>query len=358
MNILYHLCILLIRCYSFRYISSNRTGRTSCRRIRNSALHIILSENEYLQQNGCIMKYTSENNMKTEIERKPYCSCCSRRNFLKSFGTAIGAALLLPEELLAALPGPVNPATIPDKKGAVRVRLVLCTYGQKEISGIGWPHIGYDFRPFEKNVTDALNAGVKDVEFIPTKADDEADGEAIAMEDAKRGDIDGYLVIGMNCWNTAVLGIAKAGKPVLYTALPYGGDAGWLTNNSILRRNNQPAYEALSTFRFEDIVEMSGAFSKLKNGTADDYVKAARKWRLAHTPSKVRERAVEGHLDCLSVDDTLEAIRGMKMPSASYRSGRYASTTICTNSGCSTEAFTMTSCPFCTLTPLRAMRRA
>ena len=241
------------------------------------------------------------------------CQDCSRREFFTRMGTLMGAAVVMPTGLSAFVPASTPAAAIPSKKGAVKVRLVFA-YHLADIQDRGdWPNKGFDFRPVIKNMTDALNAGVRGVEFIPSKAATEEDGKQIAADDGVRGDIAGYMVIQLNCWNRVVLGLADARKPMLYTCLPYGGDGGWGRYSSMLRHAGQPWFDSLSTFRFEEVVAWAGAFSCLKKGSADDFLRAATKWRLAHTPTKWSEKAIEGPLECLSPEETLAKVRGSKI---------------------------------------------
>ena len=241
------------------------------------------------------------------------CQCCSRRDFFTRIGTLMGAAVVLPTGLSAFVPAATPASAIPSKKGAVKVRLVFAYHLADVQARPDWPNKGFDFAPVIKNMTDALNAGVKNVEFIPSKASTEEDGQHIAEDDAARGDIAGYMVVQLNCWNRVVLGLAKAGLPMLYTCMPYGGDGGWQRYSAMLMRAGQPYFESIATMNFADVVAMAGAFSKLKRGTPEQFVKAARDWRIAHTPKTWSEKAIEGPLECLSPEETLAKVRGMKI---------------------------------------------
>ena len=240
------------------------------------------------------------------------CQQCSRREFFSKMGTLMGAAVVMPTGLSAFAPAPVPASAIPSKKGAVKVRLVFAYHLADVQARPDWPNKGFDFRPVMKNMTDSLNAGVRGVEFIPSKASSEEDGQKIAADDAVRGDIAGYMVVQLNCWNRVVLGLAKARKPILYTCMPYGGDGGWQRYSAMLMREGQPYFESIATMNFADVVAMAGAFSKLKK-SPDAFVKAARDWRIAHTPKTWSEKAIEGPLECLSPEETLRKVRGMKI---------------------------------------------
>ena len=215
------------------------------------------------------------------------CSCCARRDFiygLLAAGAAAGCATR-PElkEFFAALPAPVPAGAIPEKTGAVKVRLVFSIWDDVQVKKT-WPNVGFDFRPVMKNITDALNAGVKGVKFVPAMAYDAKGSAAILAENAKAGDVKGYLVIQMNSWPNALGGIAKAGKPTLFCSFPYSGIGGWDVQNAAMIRKGQKNYAFMSSLDFNDTIGAAKAFEKLKDGTGDDFVKAATEYRLAHTP--------------------------------------------------------------------------
>ncbi len=103
------------------------------------------------------------------------CTNCARRDFIHGLfaATAMGglAAKADFRDFLAALPAPTPAGAIPDKTGAVKVRLVFAAFDEVQKRKT-WPYIGFDFRPVMKNVTDALNAAIKGVAFVPGMASD------------------------------------------------------------------------------------------------------------------------------------------------------------------------------------------
>ena len=134
------------------------------------------------------------------------CATCGRRDFIYGLMTAtagVAAGATVPSrelaDFFAALPAPTPADAIPDKTGAVNVRLVFAIWDDVQVKKT-WPNVGFDFRPVMKNVTDALNAGVPGVKFVPGMAFDGAGAAKILDEDAKSGDVKGYLVIQMNSW--------------------------------------------------------------------------------------------------------------------------------------------------------------
>lgn len=240
------------------------------------------------------------------------CQMCDRRSFLYRLAALTGASMLpfgIPSFAHEAVPS----ASIPSKKDALKVK-ILFSYNGGEVQTVpDWPNLGYDFRPFMKNFEDSLNAGVKDVEFIHVHAATREDAVAVLEEDAKTGDIAGYVVVQMNCWNTAIYAVAESGKPVLFVPMPYGGDGGWLSGISGFLNDDYPNFEIMTAFRMEDVVAMAGAFSKLKNGTVADFKKAAMEWRISHTPKECKAVARDYKVKCLTPEKTLERLKGMKI---------------------------------------------
>ena len=261
---------------------------------------------------------TEQNDMTTA------CPTCGRRDFIYGLLTAAagaaaaGCATAPDRELadfFAALPAPTPAGAIPDKTGAVNVRLVFAIWDDVQVKKT-WPNVGFDFRPVMKNIADALNAGVPGVKFVPGTAFDDAGAAKILDEDAKSGDVKGYLVIQMNSWPKAIAGIVKAGKPTLFCSFPYSGIGGWDVYNAAMLRQKAKHYAFMSSLDFNDTIGTARAFETLKNGTGDDFVKAATGYRLAHTPSETGIKPCEGPLDCLSPEETLAAVKGKKILSA------------------------------------------
>lgn len=242
---------------------------------------------------------------------------CGRKDFL--FGLLGTAALTgVPSKALAdfygALPKSTPAGAIPNKKGAVKVRLVFSLFDEVQVRKT-WPRVGFDFRPVLKNVADALNAGVKDVEFIPGQAFDAKTVDALLAEDEKRGDIAGYLVIQMNSWPEAAPELAKkTSKPLLFCSFPYSGIGGWCVFNSTILKSGRKDYAFMSSMVFADTIGVAQAFAALKQGSGADFVKAATDYRLAHTPKAYSSLpAKEGEMKCLSPEETLKRVKGMKI---------------------------------------------
>lgn len=248
-----------------------------------------------------------------EIRKKSFgagCPCCERREFLKQFGMLLGVAAI-PGPLMAAVPAVSKPA--PDKNGAVKVRLVFSIWDDIQVRKT-WPNVGYDFRKVMTNITDTLNTRVDGVEFISGKAFDGETVDNILAEDAAAGDIAGYMVLQMNSWPEAAMNIAdKTDKPLLFCSFPYSGIGGWDVTNSRLIRSGRKNYAFMSSLDFEDTIGAAEAFAALRNGTGDDFVKKATDYRLAHTPEPSPVKLKAGPVNCLTPDETLAEVRGMKI---------------------------------------------
>ena len=245
-------------------------------------------------------------------ESKRGCLLCERREFLKQMGLLMGG-LAVPTGVMARFGDHSGHGIAKDKTGAVKVRLVFSIWDDIQVRKT-WPNVGYDFRNVLTYITDRLNEGVEGVQFIPGKAYDAATVDAILAEDAKAGDIAGYMVIQMNSWPDSAKNIAnKTDKPLLFCSYNYSGIGGWCTVNSSILRSKRKGYAFISSLSFEDTVGAARAFAALKDGTPEDFVKAATDYRLAHTPAPSQFKLKAGHTKCLTPDETLGKIKGFKI---------------------------------------------
>ena len=245
-------------------------------------------------------------------ESKKGCFLCERREFIKQMGLLMGG-LAVPAGVMARIGEHSMHGATKDKAGAVKVRLVFSIWDDVQVRKT-WPNVGYDFRNLLTYIADRLNNGVEGVQFIPGKAFDEKTMDAILAEDAKAGDIAGYMVIQMNSWPESAAFIAKkTDKPLLFCSYNYSGIGGWCVTNSAILRSKRKGYAFMSSLNFEDTIGAAGAFAKLKNGTAEDFVKAATDYRLSHTPAPSEIKLKSGHRQCLAPDATLSKIKGMKI---------------------------------------------
>ena len=200
-----------------------------------------------------------------------------------------------------------------DKKDAVRVRLVFSlesTVQQKP----DWPGIGFDFAPIMTEMTDGLNAGVDGVEFLPVTAHNGEDARNIVKADAESGEIAGYVVIQMNSWTDTIHDIADSGKPVLFYDYPFAGSAGLLVYSADLMRKETKNFAFISTSRFDDVVGAAALFGLAREGKTPEAIAAAmNQYRIDHTKQVEPIDCKEDALVCLSPEETLAKLKGMKL---------------------------------------------
>lgn len=237
-----------------------------------------------------------------------------RRDFILKIGAVAGAAAVAPVPY--AIAGGLNPEAVgaAGKKAAIKVKVYFLSHLADVQDRPDWPNIGYDFRPDMIEMVRKLNAGVPDVEFIPVKANGNDNVRELMKLDAKEG-IAGYVCVQMNCWNEGIEVLTASKKPVLYTALPYGGDGGWLTRNRILC--DEPNYASIATLNFDDVVRVASAFSLVKKGGVKAYKKEALRIIDEIVPKTNKFPVREDKPACLTPEETLAQLSRMKMLSVS-----------------------------------------
>ena len=77
--------------------------------------------------------------------------------------------------------------------------------------------------------------------------------KAIAAKD-KDANIDGYLVLQMNCWNRVVQTMVETGKPVLYADFLYAGSGGFLVYTAGFLRAKKGNFGFMGSSQFADVV--------------------------------------------------------------------------------------------------------
>ncbi len=152
------------------------------------------------------------------------CACCpmNRRNFIARTGTVTAGmlgAVAAPALMAAAAPGPKT-----------RIRIVYSLHAPKQ-DRPDWPNKGFDFVPEMQRIDAELARRCKGFEFVSSQAAGEEQAKALLASDQAAGNIDGYLVYQMNCWNRVVQTLATSGKPVLYADFQFGG-SGLLVSGS------------------------------------------------------------------------------------------------------------------------------
>src|SRR5689334_17958083 len=174
------------------------------------------------------------------------CGCCpmNRRNFLAAGGAAaIGAAAGLVSRSAQAQAKPAAPQ---------RIRVVYSLHSAKQAQP-DWPNKGFDFAPAMDRIQSELKRQCRGFEFLTTQANGEDQAKAILEADRAAGNIDGYLVYQMNCWNRVVQTLATSGKPVLYADFQFGGSGGFLVYTATFLRNNAPNVGFVASSRIQDL---------------------------------------------------------------------------------------------------------
>ena len=133
----------------------------------------------------------------------------SRRKFLAGCAACAGAAgLAAAPRWLEGAPG-AGP-----RAGKVKIRVIYALHGPQQ-KDPDWPNKGFDFGPVMDRINAELLRRCPDCEFVPTLATGEEQAKKI-LDGDKAGDIDGYLVYQMNCWNHVVqtLGDVRQARPL------------------------------------------------------------------------------------------------------------------------------------------------
>jgi hypothetical protein len=229
----------------------------------------------------------------------------NRRNFLaRGSAAAVGALGLLaaPDWLEAA-----------QTKNKARVRLIY-VLDEEVATRPTWPNKGYDSRPAMKRITGELTRRCKDVEFVTSLADGEAQAKQLLAADQAAGGIDGYLVYQMSCWNRAVQTVAASGKPVLFADFQFGGSGGFLIYNATLLRNNTPNVGYVASSDLKDVAEAVKCFNVVKNGgSVSDFVAATAQTRMKHTPKAGKLACKPDEVKCLSAKECLARFKESKI---------------------------------------------
>ena len=231
------------------------------------------------------------------------CAGCpmNRRNFLTRTSTATLGAL----SVLAA-PAWLDAA---EPKEKTRIRVVYALHGEKQ-AGPDWPNKGFDFRPAMERINTTLTRQCKGFEFVTSLANGEEQAKKLLEQDKAAGNIDGYLVYQMNCWNRVVQAIATSGKPVLYADFQFGGSGGFLVYNAAFLRGKASNIGFVASSQPKDLVAAVKCFQVLKQGgTVSDFVAATARLRLQGTPRAGRLVGKADPVKCLSGEDCVRRLK-------------------------------------------------
>lgn len=229
----------------------------------------------------------------------------NRRHFLAAGGAAA----------IGAVAGLVSPSAEAQSKPGVpqRIRIVYSLHSPKQAQP-DWPNKGFDFAPAMDRIHSELKQKCREFEFLTTQANGEEQAKAILEADRAAGNVDGYVVYQMNCWNRVVQTLATSGKPVLYADFQFGGSGGFLVYTAGFLRNNAPNVGFVASSHIQDLVAAVKCFSLVKNGgSVSDFVAATNRLRVQNTPSPRKSKAHADKLDCLAPNDCLARLKQSKL---------------------------------------------
>ena len=237
------------------------------------------------------------------------CGCCSvsRRSFLAS-SCAAGACVAGAASV--ALPF-VNTARADDGNGNMKVRVLFALHSAVQMVP-DWPNVGYDFRPVMERTMETLNSRCEGIDFIASLATGPDQTKAIIDEDAEAGNIDGYIVMQMNCWNQVVQTAVTSGKPVLFTELHYAGSGGMICYTAAQLRAKTPNFAFITSTNTRHLIAAARCFTLAKNGNVEAFVKAVTKVRIDNTPD-LKPEVKEDKFDVLTTEELLKELKGKKM---------------------------------------------
>lgn len=236
------------------------------------------------------------------------CACCpmNRRGFLRRGSAAAAGTLGLlsqPARLLAAEPPPGRP----------RLRILYALHAPQQ-PGPDWPNQGFDFRPVMERVNTELARRCPEFEFLPTTATGPDEAKKHLATDQAAGNVDGYLVYQMNCWNQVVQTMAASGKPVLYADFQYGGSGGFLVYNAAFLRNRTPNVGFVASSDIADLAEAVRCFATVgKSGGTVDFATATARVRVNRTPKPGTLAGCADDLRCLDTDECLRRMKASKI---------------------------------------------
>lgn len=233
------------------------------------------------------------------------CGCCglSRRSFLAAGAATVGAGTLAAG--ISPFAGKVYGEDAP---GKMTVRVIFSLHAPVQ-PGPDWPNVGFDFQPVMEKTMNALAAGCPGLVFVASMASGPEQADAILKEDADAGNIGGYLIMQMNCWNRVVQSAVATGKPVLYADFLYAGSGGFLVYTAGQLRANAPNFAYMASGRIDDLVAAAKCFTP---DTAA-FVAAVTKVRADRTPEVADMDCIEDKCETLTTEELLSALKGKKM---------------------------------------------
>jgi hypothetical protein len=229
----------------------------------------------------------------------------NRRNFFALGGAAaLGALGSLAVPSFAGAAGP---------KKQMRIRVIYALHTPVQ-DRPDWPNKGYDFRPAMRQFEQEFARRCKGMSFVASTAAGEEQAKKLLQEDQAAGNIDGYVIFQMNCWNQVVQTMATSGKPVLYADYQFAGSGGFLVYNAAFLRNQSPNVGFVASSRMKDVVEAVKCFGVVaKGGSTRDFVAATERVRIKNTPHLAKHKSKPDSVPCLSTSECLKQMKDSKI---------------------------------------------
>jgi hypothetical protein len=161
----------------------------------------------------------------------------------------------------------------------------------------------------------ALNTGCPGIEFVQSMVNGADNTKELIAADQVEGNIDGYLLVQLNCWNQAIQQLVDTAKPVLYADFHYGGSGGFLVYTAGQLRAGAENFSHIASGNLAHLVAAANCFPLAKKTGG---VKA-----FADGVAKIRQdivacvnldmKCVDDQLDILSTSDLLKELKTKKM---------------------------------------------
>ncbi len=234
----------------------------------------------------------------------PGCSVSRRRFLAAGCGACAGAM---------GLAVGARPARAAEQDKKLKIRIIYSLHAVVQPRP-DWPNIGFDFQPVMDRIRNELTDRCPAVEFVTSMATGPEQAKKIVEEDASKGDVDGYVVCQLNCWNRVVQTVAATGKPTLYADFLYAGSGGFLVYTARFLREETPNVGFVGSSRIEDLAAAVKCFELLNaGGTAADFAAATARVRKQRTPPPGDLSCKPDDLPVLSTADCLAKMKESKI---------------------------------------------
>jgi hypothetical protein len=177
-----------------------------------------------------------------------------------------------------------------------------------------WPNVGFDFNPVMETIVNALTSGCPGIEFVQSMVNGPENTEILIAADQVEGNIDGYLVVQMNCWNRAVQKLTETGKPVLYADFHYGGSGGFLVYTAGQLRAGAENFAHMASGNLAHLVAAANCFPLAKKSGVNAFAEGVEKIRKNIVAGlSLDMKCVDDKVDVLSTADLLKELKTKKM---------------------------------------------